>query len=94
MGTCPTKLDNVLNSIPQQLASNLGDSFQEIENSFFMGKHKLLGLDAGHFVESVRRLIEFKLFGHFTPFNQKLDFFNEATLKRYERVQEKNLTGY
>ena len=49
-----------------------------------LGKWKPSELDAGHFVEAVRRVIELRLTGSFTPIGKGLSAFNDKTLKAYE----------
>jgi len=66
------------------IAKNIINSYKEIEQNFVIKKWKPSELDAGHFVESVRRLIEFELFGSFTPFSKKLSNFTDHELRRYE----------
>ncbi len=72
------------NAFGKEIAKNLIDSFVEIQENFFIKKWKIAELDAGHFVESVRRAIELELFKSFTPFGKKLPDFNDATIKSYE----------
>ncbi len=66
------------------IAENTINSYKEIEYNFLLGKWKSSELDAGHFVESLRRLIEFELFGNYTPFDKKLSNFTDEELKKYE----------
>jgi hypothetical protein len=68
------------------IAANVIDSYKEIEQNFVIQKWKTSELDAGHFVESVRRLIEFELYGSYTPFSQKLSTFTDDVLKKYENA--------
>lgn len=69
------------------LGSTILQTFQEVEKNFFLRSWKTSQLDAGHFVEAVRRLIELKLFGSYTPIGQALSRFNEACLSQYEKAQ-------
>ena len=66
------------------IATNIIDSYKEIEQNFVIQKWKTSELDAGHFVESVRRLIEFELNGSYTLFSQRLSNFTDDVLKKYE----------
>lgn len=68
------------------LATEIITSYSEVESQFTLQKWKVSALDAGHFVESVRRFIELKLFGAYTAIGTSLPVFNEATLKRYEQA--------
>lgn len=72
-------------SFNKEISENLIGSFSEIESNFIIKKWKPSELDAGHFVETVRRIIELKLFNKYTPFNQNLPHFNDPELQRYER---------
>jgi len=66
------------------IAENIINSYKEIEQNFVIKKWKPSELDAGHFVESVRRLLEYELFGTYTLFSKKLSNFTDNELKRYE----------
>ena len=67
----------------EPLSNEIIESFQEIEKNFTLRSWKTSELDAGHFVEAVRRLIEFKLFGRYTPIGKNLPSFNDRELNRY-----------
>ena len=67
----------------QILADHIVDSYKDVEKNYFLKSWKTSELDAGHFVESVRRFIEFKLFGKYTPINKNLPSLNEKTMKSY-----------
>ena len=69
-----------------EIANNILDAYQEIQSNYILRKWKPSELDAGHFVESVRRAIEKELFNNYTPFNQGLINFNDAVLQSYERA--------
>jgi hypothetical protein len=78
-------ISNILEATSDQaLATEIVQSFQEIEKNFYLKAWKVSELDAGHFVEAVRRFIEFKLFGNYTPIGTSLANFNDVVLKRYE----------
>lgn len=72
------------------IAENIINSYKEIEQNFVIKKWKSSELDAGHFVESVRRLLEYELFGTYTPFSKKLSNFTDHELKRYESASGKD----
>jgi len=72
-------------SYNMELADKILDSYNEIEGNFFLEKWKPSELDAGHFVEALRRLIEQELTSQYTPFNKKLTNFNDIVLKQYEQ---------
>ena len=60
----------VLSIIEQASDSDLAkliiDSYKEVERNYFVKQWKTSELDAGHFVESVRRFIELE-YGQFQP---------------------------
>ncbi|QSH39608.1 hypothetical protein JXR01_01170 [Candidatus Kaiserbacteria bacterium] len=66
------------------IADKLIQSYTEVENSFAIRKWKPSELDAGHFVEVVRRIIEIELNLKRTPFSQSLIRFDEREIKRYQ----------
>lgn len=71
----------------EKLAEHILNSFKEVEKNFHLKSWKTSSLDAGHFVEAVRRFIEFKLFGQYTPINKPLPNFNEKCLNSYLNKQ-------
>lgn len=84
--------NNQVHSVLEQrydidIADKVLQAFFEIEENYFLEKWKPSELDAGHFVEAVRRIIESELFGQYTPFGDQLPNFNDQILKRYEQQQ-------
>jgi hypothetical protein len=79
----------IASAYTEDIADELLKSYAEIENNYVLGRWKASELDAGHFVESVRRLLELQLTGAYTPFTTKLGNFSDAVLKQYE-----NATGH
>jgi len=71
---------------PGELASALLTSFREIEANFVMRKWKASELDAGHFVEAVRRILELELTTTYTPVGTPLPRFTDGVLKAYENA--------
>ncbi len=69
----------------REIAKNVISAYKEIEGNYFLQKWKPSELDAGHFVESVRRLLELELTGTFTPFSSQLSNFSDQVLKGYEQ---------
>lgn len=65
------------------LSDHIVDSYKEVERNYFIKSWKTSELDAGHFVESVRRLIELKLFGNYTPISKGLSPLNDKTMQSY-----------
>jgi hypothetical protein len=74
---------------PSDVVDALVESYREVENNFVLGKWKPSELDAGHFVEASRRLLEFELFGNATPLATALSKFTDQVLRSYE-----NATGH
>ena len=67
-----------------EISTQILDSYKEIQGNFLLKKWKPSELDAGHFVEVVRRAIESELFKKYTPIDKQLLKFNELVLKQYE----------
>jgi hypothetical protein len=67
-----------------EVAKQVCDAYKEIETHHALGRWKTAELDAGHFVESVRRLLDFQFAGAYTPFNTSLSKFTDQVLKHYE----------
>lgn len=61
-------------------------AFDEIQSNFIRRKWKASELDAGHFVEGVRRIIEYRLLGAYTPIGKSLPNFNDKLLLQYEQT--------
>jgi hypothetical protein len=71
---------------PAELLSALADAHREMEENYRLERWKTAQLDAGHFVEAVRRIIERELFGGYTPIGTSLPSLNYRELERYERA--------
>lgn len=70
---------------PNELVDSVISSYNEIEKNFAARKWKASEVDAGHFVEGVRRILEYELFGNkYTPLNKSLSPFNDKALHKYE----------
>jgi len=78
--------DILKNSYNKEISNKILESYKEIESNYVFGKWKTSELDAGHFVESVRRLIEQELLGSYTPFNKHLTRFNDSVLTQYAQA--------
>lgn len=65
------------------LSEHIVSTFVEIEHSFYVKSWKTSELDAGHFVEAIRRFLELKLFGQYTPINKSLGDFNDKIMASY-----------
>ncbi len=68
------------------IAKAILDSYAEIERNYVLRKWKPSELDAGHFVEAVRRGVDLKLTGSYQPFGSSLSNFNDQELKRLEQL--------
>lgn len=68
---------------PADVVETMLTSYTSIHENFLIGKWKPAELDAGHFVECVRRVIENELFGVYQPLGKSLNTFNEKELVRY-----------
>lgn len=80
-------IEAVLNSsFPRHLSDALLRGYRDMERHYSLHNWKTSELDAGHFVEAVRRALEHKLFGSYTPIGENLPLFNDAELKRYEQA--------
>lgn len=78
------QLKSILESASDSiLAMEIINSFQEIEKNYTLRSWKTSELDAGHFVEAIRRFLELKLFGSYTPIGKSLPSFNDRELNRY-----------
>jgi len=73
-------------ALPKDLVDALLTAYGEIETNYVYRKWKASELDAGHFVEAVRRVIEYRLFGKYTPIGKALPNFSEQVLRSYEQV--------
>jgi len=71
----------------ETLSQQIEKAYDELEQKYFIKEWKSSELESGHFVESIRRLIEFKLFGQYTPIGNNLPNFNVQELTRYENSQ-------
>lgn len=76
--------DILKSAYDEELVNHVFDAFREIERNYILKKWKPSELDAGHFVETVRRILEFEFSGTYTPFSAQLPKFTDATLKNYE----------
>jgi len=74
-------------SYPKELVKALLLTYGEIESNFAVKKWKASELDAGHFVEVARRLVDHSLSGSFTKIGKSLPNFSDQELKRYEQLQ-------
>lgn len=68
---------------PPEIAEAIEAQYLEILKHYVRRNWKTSGIDAGHFVEATRRLIEFRLFGTYTSLTSALPNFNEAELQKY-----------
>jgi hypothetical protein len=79
------KLHDVLvGASDEEIGKAIDQTYSEIVRHYVLRNWKTAGLDAGHFVEAVRRFLELRLFGRSTPIGKSLPVFNDAELKKYE----------
>lgn len=69
---------------PSDLVDSLLGAYEEVVNNYRIEKWKPSELDAGHFVEAARRIIEQELFGKYTPLSKSMGSFSSAILGNYE----------
>jgi len=69
---------------PEEIVNHILSAYAEVEDNYRLEKWKPSELDAGHFVEAVRRLIENELFGSYIGFDKSIGSFNQGILNRYE----------
>jgi hypothetical protein len=79
--------DIIKQASDDQLAEHIIETFKEVEKNFHLKSWKTSSLDAGHFVEAVRRFIELKLFGQYIPINKPLPNLNDKCLNSYLNKQ-------
>lgn len=79
--------DLLLTHYPDELVDLLIGYFQEIERNYRLEKWKPSELDSGHFVEVVRRVVEYQLFGSYAPLDKSMGSFNSAVLTKYESAK-------
>jgi len=77
------RIADALGSAPRDVAEAIERCYLEIVRHYVFRNWKTSGLDAGHYVEAVRRLIDHALFGTYVPIGRTLPAFNEALLARY-----------
>ena len=58
-------------------------SYKELKDNYYLGKFKPSELEGGFFVECVRRIMEFELFGVSIPIGTSLKPFSDSELNRY-----------
>src|SRR5215813_181006 len=73
-------------TLPKELVEALLTAYKEIETNYVHRKWKASELDAGHFVEAVRRIIEHRLLGTYTPLNKQLSQFTDKVLLQYQQA--------
>lgn len=83
MSTQPIKAI-LLTKFTNELVDALLDAYIEVVTNYRIEKWKPSELDAGHFVEISRRIIETELFGSSRSLSDSLGSFNQQVLNRYE----------
>lgn len=69
---------------PTDLVDSILSAYEEVVKNYRIEKWKPTELDAGHFVEAARRIIEQELFGKYTPLSKSMGSFSPAVLSNYE----------
>lgn len=73
-------------SLPRELVEALLSAYMEIERNYVHRKWKASELDAGHFVEAARRIIEHRILGAYTPIGKALPKFSDKVMLQYEQA--------
>ena len=73
----------IQNAYGPEIAERILTAYSEALNWYSLEKWKVSELDAGHFVEAVRRIIEFETTASYTPFDKNLPKFNDTILAHY-----------
>ena len=68
------------------LAKAIASSFRDVEEAIALSHWMSAGVSVGHFVEAIRRLIELRLNGAYTPIDKSLSSLNSSTLSKYEQA--------
>lgn len=72
---------------PSDLVTAATKAFEDVQANYRIEKWKTSELDAGHFVEAIRRILEHELTGSYTPVTKSLGSFSPAVLSKYESSQ-------
>lgn len=80
-----TAYDILESGFNADIASAILDAYGEIERNYVLRKWKPSELDAGHFVESVRRALDLELTGTYRTFNHSLPRFDDNVIRNYEQ---------
>jgi hypothetical protein len=83
MSTQPIK-EILVTKFSNELVDALLNAYVEVVTNYRIEKWKPSELDAGHFVEVSRRIIETELFGSSKSLSESLGSFNQQVLNRYE----------
>src|SRR4051794_12450373 len=66
-----------------EIGNAIDATYAEIVRHYVLRNWKTAGVDAGHFVEAVRRFLELRLLGKATPIGKSLSKFNESEIAKY-----------
>lgn len=78
----------LVNKFSNELVDALINAYIEVVTNYRIEKWKPSELDAGHFVEISRRMIETELFGSSKSLSESLGSFNQQVLNRYESASD------
>lgn len=73
-------------AFPDELVNALLIAYREIESNYAVRKWKASELDAGHFVEAARRILDHATSRSYVPIGKSLPNFSDSELKRYEQA--------
>ncbi len=79
-----TPHDILKSGFNDEIATVILDAYREIEHNYALRKWKPSELDAGHFVEGVRRALDHELTGSYIAFSKALQPFDDKALLSYE----------
>lgn len=82
----------LLRSYPSDIVKAVVDSFADMQIHFAHRKWKPSELEAGFFVEAVRRTVELELFGQTSPIGVALRPFSNGELQKYESAGSGDVT--
>lgn len=71
-------------SYPADIVDALTSAYSEVLRNYRIERWKPSELDAGHFVEAARRIVEHELFETTTPLIKSMGSFSPAVLSKYE----------
>lgn len=80
----PKIRDYLTSAYPEDIVDALLSAYVEVLRNYRIERWKPSELDAGHFVEAARRIVEQELFAQSAPLSKSLGSFGPAVLTKYE----------